>query len=122
LGPFNPGWWSGKLSDLAAVLVLPLFLRALFEVTALRLTQRAPSALATNRALLASLCVTLVVYALPEIWQPAEIAYRYGVGALKWPFQVLAALLLATAVPPLRPVRATADVSDLLALPMLYVG
>ncbi len=118
----HPGWWSGKLSDFAAVLILPLFLQALFELTALRLTRRSPSAVATNRALRVSLLVTLVAYALPEVWLPAEIAYRYGVGALQWPFQCIGALLGGDAAPSLRPVRATADVTDLLAVPMLLVA
>jgi hypothetical protein len=117
-----PGFWSGKLSDFAAVLILPLFLQALFEVAVFRLRRRPPSAVASHRALFGAILVTLVVYAPPEIWEPAEVAYRYGVGALKWPLQAFAALVQGAELPSLRPVRATADVSDLIALPMLWIA
>jgi hypothetical protein len=118
----HPGFLSGKLSDFAAVLILPLFLHALFEVAHFRVRGRSPSATSSNRALVVCLVTTLLVYAPPEVWAPAEVAYRNGVGALKWPFQALAALSRGSELPGLRPVRATADLSDLTALPMLLVA
>jgi hypothetical protein len=116
----HPGFLSGKLSDFAAVFLLPVLLHALFELSYFRATRRVLSGSQANRALVVCLTVTLLVYAPPELWKPAETAYRYGVGGLQWPFRALAALLLSDALPALRPVRATADVSDLSALVMLW--
>jgi hypothetical protein len=66
--------------------------------------------------------VALLAFALPEVWGPAELVYRYGLGAARWPIHALAALLSGHALPHVIPVRATADVTDLLALPMGLVA
>ena len=49
----HPGVLSGKLSGFAAVLLLPLFLHALFELGYRACTTRPPNATAANRALAA---------------------------------------------------------------------
>ncbi|HXK18492.1 MAG TPA: hypothetical protein VNG33_11850 [Polyangiaceae bacterium] len=117
-----PGVITGKLSDFAGVLLLPLFLHALIELGRARAWQRPLSARGGDRVLLCCVVVSLLAFTLPEVWQPAELAYRYGLGALRWPFQLLFALATGDAPPGLRPVRATADVSDLLALSMALVA
>jgi len=62
------------------------------------------------------------VYAPPELWPPAETAYRYGLGALQWPFRSLWSLIQNQTTAAFVPVRATADPSDLVALSMLWVA
>lgn len=116
-----PGVLSGKLSDFAVVVVLPLFLHGVFELLCARLGRPLPS-LSSRRALIAMLLVSSLVFTLPEIWEPAERCYRYGLGALRYPFRWLWALLSGHTAPRLLPVRATADLTDLLALPMIYVA
>ncbi|HYQ26859.1 MAG TPA: hypothetical protein VER04_06560 [Polyangiaceae bacterium] len=118
----HPGVLSGKLSGFAAVLLLPLFLHALFELSYRASTRRLPSARVANRALCACLAVTCLVYAPPELWPPAETAYRYGLGALQWPFRGLWSLVRGEPAAGFLPVRATADPSDLVALIMLWVA
>lgn len=117
-----PGVLSGKLSDFAAVVLLPLFLQAAWEVTSARIRGAPPSALSSNRVLKACVALTLAILALPEVWPAAETAYRYGFGVLHWPFRALAALFTGGGLPGIRPVQATADVTDLVALPMGYVA
>jgi hypothetical protein len=117
-----PGWWTGKLSDFAGVVLLPIFLHALAELVCARVGRRPLSARASNRWLLGCVLVSLLAFALPEIWQPAELAYRYGLGTARWPFRALAALLSGHQLPDVRPVLATADLTDLLALPMGFVA
>jgi len=117
-----PGVLSGKLSGFAAVLLLPLFLHTLFELSYRAWTTRPPSARVANRALVACLALTCLVYAPPEVWPPAETAYRYGLGALQWPFRSLWSLIQSQTTAAFVPVRATADPSDLLALSMLWVA
>jgi len=113
-----PGFVTGKLSDFAGVLLLPIFLHALFELGSGLVRRQPLQAAGSERALVACVALSMLAFALPEVWQPAELAYRYGLGALRWPLQALFALGGGDAPPGLRPVRATADVTDLLALPM----
>lgn len=116
-----PGVLSGKLSDFAVVLLLPLFMHGLVELAFAGLRRRL-SVAASARCLLASIALSSLIFALPEVWQPAELAYRYGAAALRYPFRLLAALAQGHASARFVPVRATADVTDLLALSMALVA
>ena len=116
-----PGVLSGKLSDFAGVVLLPLFLHAAFEVTVARF-RSPPSPALSNRALQVCLMVGLSAFALPEVWPAAETLYRYAFGVAHWPFRAALALLAARPIPGVVPVQATADVTDLLALPMGFVA
>ena len=116
-----PGVVSGKLSDFAVVVLLPLFLHGVVELLCARLGRPLPLA-ASRRVLVAMLLVSSLVFALPEVWEPAERCYRYGLAGLRYPFRWLGALLSGHAAPRFLPVRATADLTDLLALPMTYVA
>jgi hypothetical protein len=118
----HPGVLSGKLSDFAAMFLMPVLLHAVFEVTYGYFTGKAPRALVSNRALLCCITLSCLAFALPEIWKPAEAVYRVVGALLKWPFLALFAGLRAQAWPALRPVAATADVSDLLALSSAYLA
>lgn len=117
-----PGVVTGKLSDFAGVVLLPVFLHALVELTAAHVQRRPLSAAASDRWLLRCVVVSLLAFALPEVSPAAELAYRYGLGGARWPFRALAALLTGHALPHVHPVRATADVTDLLAVPMGMVA
>ena len=117
-----PGVVTGKLSDFAGVVFLPLFLHALLELWCAQVRRQPLTVAVGDRVLLGCIAVSLLTVALPEVWHPAELAYRYGLGALRWPFRVLWALVAGDVPPPLRPVRATADVTDLLAMPMGFVA
>jgi hypothetical protein len=117
-----PGVVTGKLSDFAGVVLLPVFMHALIELAAARIWRRPLSAAAGDRWLLGCVVVSLLAFGLPEVSPAAELVYRYGLGGAQWPFRALAALLAADALPDVRPVRATADVTDLLAVPMGIVA
>ena len=116
-----PGVLSGKLSDLAGVVLLPLFLHAAFEVSVARF-RAPPSRELSNRALKVCLALGLSAFALPEVWPAAETVYRYAFGLAYWPFRALAAVVTERALPEVLPVNATADITDLLALPMGFVA
>ncbi len=117
-----PGVLTGKLSDFAGVALMPVFLHALFELGHVRLRGRQASTLTSNRALAVATALTMIAFALPEISAPAEALYRIALGALQWPYHALVAIVDGSALPALRPVRATADPTDLLALPMGLVA
>jgi hypothetical protein len=116
-----PGFLTGKLSDFAGVLLLPLFLQACYEL-ACAARGRPASARRSNVALAVGACVTVLGFAGAEVCGLGDAAFRHGLGALQWPFYALAALLRGDALPPARAVRATADLTDLVALPMVAVA
>lgn len=115
-----PSALSGKLSDLAGVFLTPLVLFAAYELARPATLRADPRR--ENRVLGCLAIATAIGFALPELWGPADHAYRYGMGALRFPFRALAALLTSGDWPDFRPVVATPDVSDLLALPMAFVA
>jgi hypothetical protein len=117
-----PGVITGKLSDFAVVIVLPLFLHGVVELVLARALGRSLSSRAADRWLLGSLLVSLLVFALPEFWQPAEDAYRFGLAYGQRPFRALWARLSGRELGPLRPVRATADLTDLFAMPFAAIA
>jgi hypothetical protein len=113
-----PGPVTGKLSDVAGLVVVPLALQAAWEVVAwLGGRWSSPS----TRVLAIAIGVVGIGFAAAQVWSPASAAYAWGLGLAQWPFRVLAAI--ATGVPPpgLAPVVAVADAEDLLALPALAV-
>ncbi len=122
----HPSFLTGKLSDIAGVFLLPFVFVAAFELFASKTRGRIPSARARNGALVISVAFTMVGFALVELSPIAEAIYRYGLGALQWPFWAAVAVLGGDPLPAIAPVRATADPTDLLALPMgflaLFVG
>lgn len=122
----QPGPLSGKLSDFAGMLLFPLLLAAAYELGVTRLDGSPPSVRRANRALVVATLATGLAFSLPEVWPPAETAYRVVFGTLGWPIQAVIALLKGSELPPLGRAHATADPTDLLALPMggvaLFIG
>lgn len=116
-----PGVLSGKLSDFAVVPLLSLFLHGLLELACSHLGRPLRGA-RVNRWLLGCIALSCLMFALPEVWPPAERAYRHGAAALRYPFRALWALLRALPPPRFVPVRATADLTDLLALPTAWIA
>jgi len=110
----GPTWLSGKLSDLAGLVVAPLIGSVLLAAATRRLGQQVQSRWPLVLAVLATGCGFAAVKLLP----PAADTYRLGLGYLQWPFSAAASV---PNLPPIRPVQMVADASDLLALPMLLV-
>jgi hypothetical protein len=104
-----PGVLSGKLSDVAGMVVLPLTLLALLELAA-----RRPLG---SRWLLALILLTMAGFSATELFPAAESAWCWSWGSMQWPFRASWALLQGHAVPPVRPVVAWADPTDLLTVP-----
>jgi len=109
-----PGALSGKLSDVAILVVGPLLLQGLAEVAAAR-GGRAwrPS----RRVFLSAAAVTCAAYALEKTVPAATEAYRLAWGALRWPLDGLAAWARGARWPSYARAAAVTDPSDLLALP-----
>ncbi len=116
-----PSALSGKLSDFAGVFLTPLVAFSAYELLVPR-ARRNVEPRRENRVLGLLVIATAVGFALPEIWAPADYAYRYGMGVARFPFRALASLLNAGHWPDFQPVVATADASDVLAVPMAFVA
>ncbi|MDQ2644443.1 MAG: hypothetical protein M3020_11545 [Myxococcota bacterium] len=116
-----PGALTGKLSDLAGLALVPLFLQAAFEVARSR-SRGGYSAEASNRVLAGAALATALGFSLVELVPEVETVYRVGLGLFQWPFRAAACLASSAPLPEVRPVQATSDITDLLALPMAWVA
>jgi hypothetical protein len=114
-----PGWLSGKLSDVAALVLLPFVLLALADLAAMA----SPRICAPGRrAVVGSVLLTAAIFTAMQATPLGADAYRWGLAAAQWPFHAIAPLFLGEPMPPLSPVRLTPDLSDLLALPAAAVA
>lgn len=109
----SPGWWTGKLSDVASLAVFPLIPYAMLDLWRARRGLAPPS----NAALVFWIVATGLVMATINTIGPAADAYRWGLGAAQWPIRAL----VSWSLPPVHPVRLTEDPTDLLTLPALIV-
>jgi hypothetical protein len=113
-----PGVVTGKLSDIAGLILAPLALQAAWEVVAWRAGRwRGPSI----RVLSVAIITVGIAFAAIQLWSPATELYRWSLGAAQWPFRALAASLIGAPGGGLVPVQATADAQDLLTLPTLAI-
>jgi hypothetical protein len=113
-----PGLVTGKLSDVAGLIVAPLALQAGWEVVSWVLGRwHGPS----RKVLAMSIILVGLGFAAVQLWEPATDAYRWGLGAAQWPFRVVAAALTGAPWPSVAPVIATGDTEDLVALPTLAI-
>jgi hypothetical protein len=100
---------TGKLSDFAGLLFFPLMLQAGWEL----FSGTSPS----RRVLLLAAGATAAVFAAVQVLPLATDAYRHGLGWLQFPVR---ALLEGARAP--MPVAATADPTDLIALPCAAIA
>lgn len=113
----HPGWVSGKLSDVAGLVFFP----ALLHDVSLWLAPPPSGAVERRRLVVASLLTALVFAAVKTLHGPADL-YRWGLGALQWPFFAVRAAWHGAAAPGVVPVRLLEDATDLLAVPFAAVG
>ncbi len=121
LKPVHPGWLSGKLSDVAFMVLAPLWLFAVWSRLVFRRNQE-PSDSSRQRALWACLLLIGVTLVLMETTAWGDWLYRYGLGALQFPFRAAADWALQAEWGEFRPVQATPDLTDLFCLPFLAVA
>jgi len=105
---FHAGALTGKLSDVACLIVVPLLAVAAIEIV------RGTSSRATWFACITS---TGVVMATINVFDSAAFLYRWGLGIAHWPLRVV----LSGELVAVHPARLTMDPTDLLTLPVLLV-
>jgi hypothetical protein len=114
-----PSWWTGKLSDLAGMVMFPLVLQALWEQAGVWRGR----AFRPSRAVLVT-CVLLtgLCFSATKLSVVAADGWRWSLGFLQWPVRIGAALLQGREAPGIAPVAHVVDATDLLALPGLLVA
>lgn len=107
-----PGLWTGKLSDLAGLFMLPFVVDGVVR----RLGSR-------SMRLVELISVAGAVwFALANLWSPAQRAFEHVFGLARWLLVLPATGVQGLPIPPIRAVALTPDPSDLLALPAVGLG
>jgi hypothetical protein len=114
-----PGLVTGKLSDVAGLIVAPVALVAAWEIA----RRAAGRSWGPSRTALSTACVLVaVVFTATQVWPPATEALRLGLGLLQWPFRGLVSLASGSVISGPVPVASVADIGDLVALPALILA
>jgi hypothetical protein len=114
---WGPAVLTGKLSDVAALVVGPLVLFGMAEWVRPRLVQQRPA------TLLAACCAALGLLLLGLEVSPAiELGYQHVIASARFFVESLRALLPSQPPPNYRLVPTTPDLTDLLSLPALGVA
>ncbi|MBA2380712.1 MAG: hypothetical protein H0V73_01260, partial [Chloroflexi bacterium] len=114
-----PGVTTGKLSDVAGLVFAPLVLVAVAE-----LLLGAPGRWdrPSRRMLTIAVGATGLGFAAVKLIPGFETAWEAALGAIQWPASAIGDLLAGRSLPPIRPVVATPDVTDLVALPAIWIA
>lgn len=113
---WGPAVLTGKLSDVAGLVVCPTVLLGMLEWCAPRSLRR------HRRAALAASCVAIGALLVGlELSRPVELAYQHVLGSAQFVARGLVAWLSGGVAPAYALVRTTPDVTDLLTLPALAV-
>ncbi len=107
-----PGFVTGKLSDVAGLVLLPIV--GAVVVDGARGTR-------SRGNITIAAIVSAAGFAAVKLWRPAAEAYGIAVGALRWIAVCAAALACHRSLPGLAVVAVAHDPSDLLALPAVLV-
>lgn len=108
---------TGKVSDVASLVVFPLLPYTLYELAQNRWGWR----FSRNWVLLLSLIATGSVMVGINISETWAACYRFGLGSLQWPFLCAFSWINGQEMPPIRPVQLTMDPSDVWTLPALFI-
>ena len=115
-----PGLVTGKLSDIAGVVLLPLVLVAGWELLGAALGRGSePRA----RVLALAILLTGVGFTLVKVAPPVALAFGWLLGAIQWPVTVFASLAAGSPLvlaPSAAPI--VVDPGDLVALPALAIA
>jgi hypothetical protein len=114
-----PGPLTGKLSDLAGLVVLPLLILGAWEVAMATLGRWVGPA---RNGLIGALALAGAAFAAIKLSGDGAEIYRLGMGLARWPIDAL--LAAAGGSPPPAPgrVRLVQDMSDMICLPGLLLA
>jgi hypothetical protein len=105
---------TGKLSDVAGLIVVPVVVASIIELI--------PGRPLTSTRLMAALAiVTAALFTLVQLWWPAGELYEVAFGLFRWPIGNAGAIFTAESVQGPSPVALWRDATDLVALPACAV-
>lgn len=110
----HPGVVTGKLSDVAGLVLFPLLVVGLIE----RVRRRTPVA---DRIALTIVAMTGLGFAALKLVAPVTEGYRVAMGAIQYPLYAITGLAGGGGWPEVRRVEVVADPTDLVALVALVV-
>jgi hypothetical protein len=114
-----PGPLTGKLSDLAGLVVLPLLILGAWELAMATLGRwRRPS----RAALIVAIALAGAAFTAIKLSGDGAEIYRLGMGLARWPIDAVLAVAAGSAPPETGRVRLVQDVSDMLCLPALLLA
>ena len=119
----GPAWLTGKLSDVAILIMGPLTIQAFFEL----LLSHFRDNWGPSRSFLIFLSLTMSIIMITiNLWDTPATLYRWGMGTLQWPFFTLQSLWQKGTIIEIRPVQLFMDPSDCWTAPCslvaMYVG
>lgn len=112
-----PSLTTGKLSDFAGLVVLPVFLVSITELVR-SLTRR--SVTRTEDAWVFPL-ISGLGFVFVKTTGLGATAYSWLIGSVRWPTLYLEALVGGESAPPIRPIITAVDPTDLIALLALVI-
>jgi hypothetical protein len=114
-----PGPLTGKLSDVAGLVVLPLIILGAWELAMAPLGRWFGP---TRPALIGSIAIAGAAFAAIKLSGDGAEMYRMGMGLARWPIDAF--LAAGGGAPPPEPgrVRLVQDVSDMICLPALLLA
>ena len=115
LKPANPGWLTGKLSDVAGLIFFPVLIAAVAELVTPVARRHAAA------TLLLAVTITGLTYVAMLVVPAGGDGYRWFIGIVQWPFRIAGAIAAGAPLPAIAPVRVAADPTDLITLPALLV-
>lgn len=113
LKPLFASWWTGKLSGVAAMVVVPFFVLGLLEVA----RRRPFSPRARSRVLAAVGTTITVAMAGVEVLPWMSDVYEVSFGVLRWPLDIVLAVASGGELPAVGRVVQTMDPTDLVTVP-----
>lgn len=113
----HPGVLTGKLSDVASLIVAPLLPIAALELWRAR-RDRPPPTRAWSIGWIAGVGALMVAI---KLFAAAAWAYCHGLAVLQWPLRAAARVLAGDPLPALAPVHLAMDPTDLWTLPALAI-
>jgi hypothetical protein len=113
----HPGVLTGKLSDVASLIVAPLLPIAALELWRAR-RDRPPPTRGWSIGWLAGVGALMVAI---KLFAAAAWAYCHGLAVLQWPLRAVARVLTGDPLPALAPVHLAMDPTDLWTLPALAI-
>jgi hypothetical protein len=114
-----PGLVTGKISDIAGLVLAPLLLVAVAELIESRRGHwREPRVAWITAAVVA----TGIGFAAVKLTAQADTMWEGALGIVQWPISALADVLAGRGLPPVRPIVSTADATDLVAIAAVWVA